>query len=113
MSVAKKLSWAIGLAALFIVLSPGVLLTVPAREQGWWTPNMPSTQVLVHAVVFVAAWMAIKMMARRGGRLTASSASSSVKSAASSAASTTTKAAKQAAKQVAKAAKQAAKAVGR
>lgn len=50
------------LAALFVLLSPGVLLTLPAGSRGVWMSRQTSiTAVLVHAVVFAAALYAVKM----------------------------------------------------
>ena len=50
------------LAVLFVLLSPGVLLTIPAGSRGLWMSRQTSIQaVLVHAVVFAAAIYLVKM----------------------------------------------------
>ena len=51
----KAITWMVLSAVLFVALHPGVLLTVPSMDgtlASMWTPNMPSTQVIVHAIVF-------------------------------------------------------------
>jgi hypothetical protein len=50
----KAVTWMVLSVVLFIALSPGVLLTVPSINgslANMWTPNAPSTQVVVHAFV--------------------------------------------------------------
>ena len=50
----KAVPWMVLSVVLFIVLSPGVLLTVPSINgslANMWTPKVPSTQVVVHAFV--------------------------------------------------------------
>lgn len=51
----KAVTWMILSVVFFIVLTPGVLLTVPSMNgtlASMWTPKVPSTQVVVHAFVF-------------------------------------------------------------
>ena len=81
MSVVRKLVWIVAMAVLFIALTPGVLLTIPAPEgksmltlgEAPWAP------VLVHAGVFAVVYGLIKLImwgARRvKGRRGSSSAS--------------------------------------
>lgn len=81
MSFPKKLVWVVAMAVLFIVLSPGVLLTIPAPEgKGILTVGeAPWKPVLVHAGVFAVVYGLIKVImwgARRvKGRKGSSSAS--------------------------------------
>ena len=76
MSVARLLTWTVGLAVLFVVLSPGVLLTLPAGEQGVLTLNKaPIVPVLVHAAVFAAVYFVVKMVAGRARKWSTSSTS--------------------------------------
>jgi len=42
------------IALLFIVLSPGLLITIPAGKKGMWMSRQTSiTSILVHAVIFI------------------------------------------------------------
>lgn len=46
---------------LFVLLSPGVLLTLPPKGKGVWMSGQTSlVAVLVHAVVFVVAYNFLK-----------------------------------------------------
>lgn len=46
---------------LFVLLSPGVLLTLPPKGKGVWMSGQTSlTAVLVHAVVFIVAYNYLK-----------------------------------------------------
>jgi len=91
MSVARLLTWTVGLAVLFVVLSPGVLLTLPAGEQGVLTLNKaPIVPVLVHAAVFAAVYFVVKMVAGRARKWSSSSTRSSIKSSVKSAVKTAT-----------------------
>ena len=88
MSFPKKLVWVLAMAVLFIVLSPGVLLTIPAPEgkSMLTVGEAPWAPVLVHAAVFavvyglikVIMWGARKVKGRRGSS-SASTAKSSTK----------------------------------
>lgn len=88
MSFSKKLVWVIAITVLFIVLSPGVLLTIPAPEgkSMLTVGEAPWAPVLVHAGVFaivyglikVVMWGARKVKGRKGSS-SASTAKSSVK----------------------------------
>ena len=50
------------LAVLFILLSPGVLLTIPAGSRGIWMSRQTSIQaVLVHALLFGVVLYMVKM----------------------------------------------------
>ena len=50
------------LAVLFILLSPGVLLTIPAGSRGIWMSRQTSIQaVLVHALLFGVVLYVVKM----------------------------------------------------
>ena len=65
MAILTVLFWAIGVAVLFILLSPGMLLTIPAEEgkslltlgETNWKP------VLVHALIFGAVYGIAKVIA--------------------------------------------------
>jgi hypothetical protein len=47
-------------AVLFFVLSPGVLLTLPAGSRGVWMSRQTSlAAAAVHAVVFVLVWKVV------------------------------------------------------
>ena len=51
----KAITWMVLSVVFFIVLTPGVLLTVPSMNgtlAGIWTPKVPSTTVVIHAFVF-------------------------------------------------------------
>ena len=65
------------LAALFFLLSPGVLLTLPAGSKGIWMSGQTSiAAALVHALVFVIVLTLIKshLLNRKEGFVTCSSA---------------------------------------
>jgi len=50
----KAVTWMLLSVVLFITLNPRVLLTIPPLNgtlSGIWTPNAPSSQVVVHAIV--------------------------------------------------------------
>jgi len=50
----KAVTWMVLSVVLFIVLRPGVLLTIPSMNgtlAGIWTPSVPSTTVVIHAFV--------------------------------------------------------------
>ena len=50
----KSITWMILSVVIFIALNPGVLLTIPSMDgtfASMWTPNGPTSQVVVHAVV--------------------------------------------------------------
>jgi len=50
------------LAVLFVLLSPGVLLTIPAGSRGLWMSRQTSIQaVLVHALIFGVVLYVVKM----------------------------------------------------
>lgn len=65
MAILTVLLWAIGVSVLFILLSPGMLLTIPAEEgkslltigETKWLP------VLVHALLFGAIYGIAKVIA--------------------------------------------------
>lgn len=101
---AKSVPYLVSFAVLFILLSPGVLLTVPNPNGSTWydvvTVGTVSTQVLVHSVVFALVLVIVKkilraLLGRRRRNLRASTVSSgvsTVSSTASKAASTVSKA---------------------
>ena len=100
---AKSVPYLVSFAVLFILLSPGVLLTVPNPNGSTWydvvTVGTVSTQVLVHSVVFALVLVIVKKILRallgRRRNLRASTVSSgvsTVSSTASKAASTVSKA---------------------
>ena len=81
MSVVKVLSWVVGVFVLFIVLSPGMLLTIPPQEgkSVLTVGEVPWLPVLTHALIFGAVYGIAKVIAwalRRKG--SGGSASSSV-----------------------------------
>jgi len=109
---AKSVPYLVSFAVLFILLSPGVLLTVPNPNGSTWydvvTVGTVSTQVLVHSVVFALVLVIVKKILRAllGRRnLTASTVSSGVSTASSAAASTVSKAASTVSKAVSTVAK--------
>ena len=54
------------IAALFFVLSPGVLLTLPAGSKGIWMSGQTSvTAAIVHALVFVLVLSILKKHFKR------------------------------------------------
>ena len=67
MSVVKLVIWSIALFALFVILSPGVLLTIPHAEgksfitvgEAHWAP------VIVHGLVFALIYAAVKAIMMR------------------------------------------------
>jgi hypothetical protein len=91
MSVVRKLVWIVAMAVLFIALTPGVLLTIPAPEgKGILTVGeAPWAPVLVHAGVFAAVYGLIKLIMWGARKVRGRRSSSSAKS--SSAASSTKK----------------------
>ena len=111
---AKSVPYLVSFAVLFILLSPGVLLTVPNPNGSTWydvvTVGTVSTQVLVHSVVFALVLVIVKkilraLLGRRRSNLTASTVSSGVSTASSAAASTVSKAASTVSKAVSTVAK--------
>jgi hypothetical protein len=102
----KSVPYLVSFAVLFILLSPGVLLTVPNPNGSTWydvvTVGTVSTQVLVHSIVFALVLVIVKKILRSllGSNLTASTVSSGVSTAASTAASTVSKAASTVAKKL-------------
>ena len=89
---AKSVPYLVSFAVLFILLSPGVLLTVPNPNGSTWydvvTVGNVSTQVLVHSIVFALVLVIVKKILRaligrrrrRNARASASSAVSTVSS---------------------------------
>ena len=82
----KAITWMVLSAVLFIVLHPGVLLTIPSMDgtlASMYTPNMPSNQVIVHAIVFAillnVVGGALKKAGLMGSKSSKSSTSSSTK----------------------------------
>jgi|UniRef100_A0A6C0GZB5 hypothetical protein len=66
MSLVKLLGWTVGLSILFILLSPGVLLTIPPSGDGVVTfMKTPYLPVVVHALVFGAVYFGVKMLMRK------------------------------------------------
>jgi hypothetical protein len=67
MSVVKLVIWSVALFALFVLLSPGVLLTIPHAEgksivtvgEAHWTP------VIVHGLIFALIYAAVKAIMMR------------------------------------------------
>jgi hypothetical protein len=110
---AKSVPYLVSFAVLFILLSPGVLLTVPNPNGSTWydvvTVGTVSTQVLVHSVVFALVLVIVKKILRallgRRRNLRASTVSSGVSTASSAAASTVSKAASTVSKAVSTVAK--------
>jgi len=111
---AKSVPYLVSFAVLFILLSPGVLLTVPNPNGSTWydvvTVGTVSTQVLVHSVVFALVLVIVKkilraLLGRRRRNLRASTVSSGVSTASSAAASTVSKAASTVSKAVSTVAK--------
>jgi hypothetical protein len=66
MSLVKLLGWTVGVSILFILLSPGVLLTIPPSGDGVVTFMKTSyLPVVVHALVFGAVYFGVKMLMRK------------------------------------------------
>jgi len=66
MSLVKLLVWTVGVSILFILLSPGVLLTIPPSGDGVVTFMKTSyLPVVVHALVFGAVYFGVKMLMRK------------------------------------------------
>jgi len=66
----KAITWMVLSAVLFVALNPGVLLTVPSMDgtlASMYTPNMPSTQVIVHAIVFALLLNVVGGALKRAG----------------------------------------------
>jgi hypothetical protein len=67
MSVVKLVIWSVALFALFVLLTPGVLLTIPHAEgksivtvgEANWIP------VLVHGLIFALIYAAVKAIMMR------------------------------------------------
>ena len=75
----KSVTWMVLSVVLFIALSPGVLLTVPSMDgtlASMWTPNVPSGQVVVHAIVFALALNIVGGALKRAGVIVRRSRSS-------------------------------------
>jgi hypothetical protein len=83
MSVVKLVIWSVALFALFVLLSPGVLLTIPPAEgksivtvgEAHWMP------VLVHGLVFALIYAAVKAIMMKSSKGKKSKKNSLVKKA--------------------------------
>jgi len=82
MSVVKLVIWSVALFALFVLLSPGVLLTIPHAEgksivtvgEANWMP------VLVHGLVFALIYAAAKALTMKSSKGKLSKVKKSMKS---------------------------------
>ena len=65
-NIAVKAIWALLFTLVFVLLVPGVLLTIPNGEKGILTIGQANmTAVGVHAVVFFFAYMLVKVLAMK------------------------------------------------
>lgn len=74
----KALTWMVLSAVLFVVVTPGVLLTVPSLSGvlSVVTPSIPTSTVLIHAVVFAVLLNVAGQALKRSGVISRKSKSS-------------------------------------